>query len=304
MRINTKEIVKKHKIKLTKSLGQNFLIDENVVNSIVDTANISKRDLVIEIGPGVGSMTAELALRAGRVIAVEIDKYLIPALSESLKEFDNVDIINKDILKVNIDELIGESVSRNCDSEVQEKKYDSVKVVANLPYYITTPIIMKLLEGNTDAEKNEIGLKIDTMVFMIQKEVANRMVASPGGKDYGSLSIAVQYFSKVEKVFEVPPHCFMPQPDVYSTVIKLNIYSDPPVKLADRGFFTKTVKAAFGQRRKTLANALYNSGYFKQSKDEICEILVNMGIEERQRGETLSIMQFAELANSFYEKNR
>jgi len=249
MGVNTKKLIQKYNLKLTKSLGQNFLIDDNIVKRIVDVAEITEKDLVIEIGPGVGSMTVELAKRAGKVVAVEIDKRLIPALEDNLGEFSNVDIINKDIMDVNINEFRGES--------------GNVKVVANLPYYITTPIIMKLLEENND--------NIDIMVFMVQKEVAQRMVASPGKKDYGALSVAVQYYTKPEKAFDVPPHCFVPQPEVDSTVIKLKVNETPPVKLMDKDYFFTVVKAAFGQRRKTLVHPCRkNRESAKRPKSHAC----------------------------------
>lgn len=275
---NTKELIKKFNIRMTKSLGQNFLIDDNIVNRIVDTADIGLNDLVIEIGPGIGSMTVELARRAGRVIAVEIDKYLIPALEDNLKDYTNVKVINKDIMKVNLEEIIG--------TENQGK----VKVVANLPYYITTPIIMKLLES---------GYGFDRMVFMVQKEVALRMTAAPGGKDYGALSVAVQYYSNPRRVFDVAPHCFIPQPEVDSSVIRLDINKTPPVELVSKDMFFKIVKASFGQRRKTMVNALYNLANLNKSKEEIKEILKRLGIDENARGESLSITQFAELSNAF-----
>lgn len=276
MAINTKESVKKHNIKLTKSLGQNFLIDNKVVENIVDSAAVNKDDLVLEIGPGVGSMTVELALKAGKVIAVEIDRHLIPALKENLGEFTNTEVLNMDVLDVDFNDII----SKN--------SYNTIKVVANLPYYITTPIIMKLLEGENN---------ISTMVFMVQKEVAKRMVASPGGKDYGALSVAVQYYSNPEIVFNVPPHCFIPQPEVDSSVIRLHINKTPPVEVESKDMFFRVVKASFGQRRKTLVNAIQNSGFFNINKEEIKNILVSMGIKENARGETLSISQFAKLSN-------
>lgn len=283
---STKDIIKKYKLRLTKSLGQNFLNDERVVEKIVDSAEVSSDDLVIEIGPGAGSMTKELCKRAGKVVAVEIDRHLIPVLEETLKEFSNLHIINKDVLKVNFKKDI-------VDFSTESFTPLSVKVVANLPYYITTPIIMKLLEQNPG---------IDCMVFMVQKEVAQRMVATPRGKDYGALSVAVQYYSKPEKVFDVPPHCFIPQPEVDSTVIKLQILKKPPVEVMDEGLFFKTIKAAFGQRRKTLLNALSNSGYFTPNKEDMKDILKSIGIEENRRGETLSILQFAQLANLLFTK--
>ena len=288
--MDIRELIKKFNIRLRKSLGQNFLTDEAVARRIVDAADVKSSDLVIEVGAGAGSMTLELAARAGRVAAIEIDRHLMPALAENLKEFDNVDIINEDILKLDIKKDIIEATKNRHTGF----KAGSVKVVANLPYYITTPVIMKFLE-------EEPG--IDLMVFMVQKEVADRMMAEPGNKDYGALSVAVQYYSKPEKIFDVPPHCFIPQPDVDSTVIRLNIFKTPPVVLADKDLFFKTVRASFAQRRKTLVNALFNSGYFSKDKEQIKEVLKNLGIDERQRGETLSIMQFAQLSNSFSEKD-
>ena len=284
---NTREIIKKFNIRLNKSLGQNFLTDENIVKKIVDTVGLSNADMVIEIGPGIGNMTKELCHQAGWVTAIEIDKYLIPALKDNLKGFQNIEIVNKDVMNEDIADII---------HRAKEKGHGSgaVKVAANLPYYITTPIIMKLLESNPG---------IDAMVFMVQKEVAERMIAKPGGKDYGALTVAVQYYSKPMIEFNVPPECFIPAPNVDSTVIRLDIFKTPPVQLNSQKLFFKVVKASFGQRRKTLVNALHNSGYFIEGKEEIKKMLVNMGIQEKQRGETLSIMQFAELANSFSEKN-
>ncbi len=278
MGLNTKELIKRYGIRLTKSLGQNFLTDENVVARIVDTAEVTSDDLVMEIGPGIGSMTGELAKRAGKVVAVEIDRHLIPALKENLKEFSNLEIINEDIMKVNVKDIT-----------VNEQNM-TMKVAANLPYYITTPIIMKLLE-----EENDLEL----MVFMVQKEVAQRMVAKPGGKDYGALSVAVQYYAQPERVFDVPPHCFVPQPEVDSTIVKLKKNKTPPVNLKDKDIFFKVVKASFGQRRKTLLNALTNFGGFNKSKEEIREILSALDINENARGETLTIEQFASLSNQF-----
>jgi len=288
MRQDTKELIQKFKIRLTKSLGQNFLVDENIINRIVDASNISETDLVIEVGPGIGNMTKKLAQKAGRIIAVEIDKYLIPPLTEVLKDYPNSSIINQDILKISIRDVIEAEMAAN-------DKLKTVKIVANLPYYITTPIIMKFLEENPG---------IHTLVFMIQKEVADRIVASPGGKVYGALSVAVQYYSKAEKVFDVSPHCFIPQPDVDSTVIRLNVYDKPQVELLNKDVFFQTVKASFGQRRKTLVNALANSNKFSADKEKIKEILLRMGINENIRGESLSISQFAQIANELYAMSR
>lgn len=287
MGIDTKSVMRKFNIRPVKSLGQNFLTDDTVIKHIADAADIRDTDLVLEIGPGLGSMTAELASRAGYVVAVELDRHLIPALDENLRGFKNVSILNKDILKLDIDSEV-----RKIPAIVESGfRPGAFKIVANLPYYITTPVIMELLERDISA---------DRMVFMVQSEVAGRMTAMPGGKSYGALSVAVQYYSRPEKIFEVPPHCFIPQPGVYSSVVRLDIFDTPPVQLKDRELFFKTVKASFGQRRKTLVNALYNSGYFNMDKEEIKEILKNIGIGEMQRGETLSIMQFAELSNFIF----
>lgn len=287
--MNTKDILKKYNIRLTKSLGQNFLTDDSITRHIADSADISRSDLVLEIGPGIGSMTAELAKRAGKVIAIEIDKHLMPALKENLSGFPNVEIINEDVLKLDMAEV----VQRAKNSGMGETVLTKTKVVANLPYYITTPIIMKLLEE---------GPGIDGMVFMVQKEVAERMAAKPGGKDYGALSVAVQYYSSPEKLFTVPPHCFIPQPAVDSAVIRLNVLEKPPVELLDKDMFFKTVKAAFGQRRKTLLNALYNSGIAALDKEDLQNLMETVGIDPNKRGETLTIGQFAQLANEIFQK--
>jgi 16S rRNA (adenine1518-N6/adenine1519-N6)-dimethyltransferase len=288
MGIDTREILKKYNIRPSKSLGQNFLTDNNVVRSIIESADIGKGDLVIEIGPGLGAMTTELAASAGFVTAVELDRSLLPALKNNLKDFDNVNILNRDILKVDIKKDILESEAVSTAGFIPEK----IKIVANLPYYITTPIIMGLLEQKVNA---------DLMVFMVQKEVAERMAAKPGGKDYGALSVAVQYYSSARKVFDVPPDCFIPRPEVDSSVIRLDIYSQPPVDAKSSDMFFRTVKAAFGQRRKTLVNSLFNSGFFRADKEKLKEILSEMGIGENQRGETLSLQQFAELSNRLSE---
>lgn len=282
--MDTRTAIKKFNIRPTKSLGQNFLNDESIIKRIVDSAGIGSRDLVIEIGPGLGSMTTELAARAGKVVAVEIDRHLLPVLRENLKEFPNVIIINRDIMQVDVKKEILEMEEFKANGFQPE----SIKIVANLPYYITTPVIMKLLEQELQAA---------CMVFMVQMEVADRMAASPGGKDYGALSVAVQFYSRPEKLFKVFPGSFIPQPGVDSMVIKLDIYDAPPVSVISRELYFKTVKAAFGQRRKTLVNALCNAGYFSKSKDEIKEILKTIGVDENQRGETLSLQQFAQLSN-------
>lgn len=283
---NIREDMKKYSIRPTKSLGQNFLADEGVVGKIVEGALVEKGDLVIEIGPGLGGMTALLAERAGRVAAVEIDRRLMPVLEDRLSEYDNAVLLNEDILELDIKSRIIGPWSGGLNG--------TVKIIGNLPYYITTPIIMKLLE-----EDPGIGL----MVFMVQKEVAERMAAKPGSKKYGALSVAVQYYSTPEIFMTVPPDCFIPQPEVDSAVVRMEVYKVPPVTLQSREAFFKIVKAAFGQRRKTLVNALSNSGYFTADKGQILAELVNVGLGENQRGETLSIMQFAQLANAFWQKN-
>lgn len=277
---NTSEIIKKHGLKLTKALGQNFLTDFSVVQRIVDASDMDKDTLAIEIGPGVGSMTRELAERSAGVAAIEIDKRLIPALNDNLSDYSNVSIINEDIMKADIDAIIKKY------KELYNAK--SVKVVANLPYYITTPIIMRFLEEVKG---------VDKMVFMVQKEVAERMVSGPGTKDYGALSVAVQFYSNPKIVFDVPPHCFIPQPEVHSTIIGLDILSEPPVEVADKNFYFKIVKASFGQRRKTLVNALSNSGFFNKNKEQIKQIIAEMGLNENIRGEVLTVAQFAQLTN-------
>ncbi|EGD47847.1 dimethyladenosine transferase [Ruminiclostridium papyrosolvens DSM 2782] len=277
---NTSEIIKKHGLKLTKALGQNFLTDFGVVQRIVDASDIDKDTLAIEIGPGVGSMTRELAERSAGVAAIEIDKRLIPALNDNLSDYSNVSIINEDIMKADIDAIIKKY------KELYNAK--SVKVVANLPYYITTPIIMRFLEEVKG---------VDKMVFMVQKEVAERMVSGPGTKDYGALSVAVQFYSNPKIVFDVPPHCFIPQPEVHSTIIGLDILSEPPVEVADKNLYFKIVKASFGQRRKTLVNALSNSGFFNKNKEQIKQIIAEMGLNENIRGEVLTVAQFAQLTN-------
>lgn len=284
--MNIRDMVKKNNIRLTKALGQNFLTDDSIVEKIADSAGIAKRDLIIEVGPGLGSMTHLLAERAGQVIAVEIDKRLIEPLTQSMAEYSNFSLINNDIMKIDLKNLIYEI--RNNNSDIK-----SVKVVANLPYYITTPIIMKILEDN---------LEIDCCVFMVQREVADRMVAKPGGKDYGALSVAVQYRSIPQKAFDVPPHCFIPQPEVYSTVVRLDIRKSAPVAVKDEKLFFRVVKASFGQRRKTLLNALHNSGFFKPDKERLAELLTSLGIDPNRRGETLSIEQFSELSNALYNE--
>ncbi|MDD4843780.1 MAG: 16S rRNA (adenine(1518)-N(6)/adenine(1519)-N(6))-dimethyltransferase RsmA [Anaerotignum sp.] len=278
----TKQIIEENKFHFKKSFGQNFLIDSNILENIASCANITKEDCVLEIGPGIGSLTQVLAETAREVVAVEIDTTLIPILNESLKDYDNVEILNQDILKTDIDKII-------------EEKNDGkpIKVVANLPYYITTPIIMDLLENERH---------IDTITVMVQKEVAERMQADPKGKEYGALSIAVQYYCDAHLDMIVQPSCFMPRPKVASAVITLQVLPERKVKTKDEALFFHLVKSAFGQRRKTLLNCLYNLGKFNLSKEELTSIIVSLGWDERIRGEALGIQEFAALTDVIYEK--
>lgn len=274
---NTIAIIQKHNFNFQKRFGQNFLIDTYVLDKIIDKANITKDDCVIEIGPGIGSMTQLLANKAKRVIAVEIDKNLIPILEETLAPFDNITIINDDILKVDIKKLI--------DSYNDGK---AIKVVANLPYYITTPIVMGLFESH---------IPIESITIMIQAEVARRMQATPGTKDYGALSLAVQYYAKPEIVANVPPNCFIPRPSVGSSVIKLTNFTTPPFLVKDETLLFKLIRAAFMQRRKTLQNSICNSQELHFSKERICLALEQMKLSTTIRGEALSLEDFANLTN-------
>ena len=277
--INTTEILKKFDLKLTKSLGQNFLTDINIIRKIVDAADLCKDDLVLEIGPGIGSMTAELAGRAGKVIAVEIDKHLLPPLSDTLSDFGNIQLVNADIMKTDV-------------SELTQGWAGPLKVVSNLPYYITTPIIMRLLESS---------IHWDTLVFMVQKEVAQRMAASPGTKDYSALSLAVRYYSDPMLSFHVSRNCFIPRPDVDSAVVRLKKRSLGSLENVNKENFFKTVRASFSQRRKTLLNSLGTQSWFPGGKERLKNILMEAGIPENIRGEALSIEQFAMLAEKIYE---
>lgn len=268
----TKHILKTFDIRMSKKLGQNFLIDESVVHGIVDAAGVSRSDTVLEIGPGIGTLTQGLAETGAQVVAVELDGRLIDVLAKTLEGYDNVRVIHGDILKINVTD------------EVPAAPF---KVVANLPYYITTPIIMGLLEAR---------LPVSTLVTMVQKEVAVRMVARPGNKDYGALSVAVQYFTQPQIMFEVPPASFIPSPAVDSAVIRCIVHDKPPVAAADEKMFFRVVKAAFSQRRKTLNNALKTMG---MPVEEIQQALAIAKVEGSRRGETLSLEEFAAIANAF-----
>lgn len=271
----TMDLVKKHGFKFTKSLGQNFLIDDNIVDKIVAGAGIGPEDKIIEVGPGIGTLTREMASRAQNLMAVEIDKNLIPILEDTLGDYDNVKIVNEDIIKADIRGLIDENLGGG-----------PVKLVANLPYYITTPIIMRFLEEN---------INVTDIVVMVQKEVAERMNAQPGGKDFGALSVAVQYYCDTEIVAKVPRHLFVPQPNVDSIVIALRVRPERKYKVDDEDLYFKVVKAAFGQRRKTLLNSISSMGNL--SKDQVKEALEEAGIDPKRRGETLSLDEFAILSN-------
>lgn len=276
----TIDIIKKYDFAFQKRFGQNFLIDGRVIDKIISAAEITKEDTVLEIGPGIGTMTQYLAEAAGQVIAVEIDKNLLPIYEETLADYDNVTIINNDILKVDIHELI-------------KGKAQKVKVVANLPYYITTPIIMGLFENHIPAE---------SITVMVQKEVADRMQSGPGSKDYGALSLAVQYYAKPYIVANVPPNCFMPRPNVGSAVIRLTSWEEPPVAVKDEKLMFKLIRASFNQRRKTLQNGINNSPDLSFSKEQVVNALREMGLSESVRGEALTLKQFARLSDLLIEQ--
>ena len=277
----TKEIINKYSFAFQKKFGQNFLIDSNVLESIIRGAEITKDDFVLEIGPGIGTMTQYLCEAARQVVAVEIDKMLIPILEDTLSEYDNVEVINQDVLKVDIKSLAEE-----------KNNGKPIKVVANLPYYITTPIIMGLFES---------GVPIDSITIMVQKEVADRMQTGPGSKDYGALSLAVQYYATAKVILNVSATCFMPRPNVDSAVIKLTRHKGPTVNVADEKLMFKIIRASFNQRRKTLVNGLKNSPELSFSKEQIVKAIEKIGKPETIRGEALTLEEFAELANAFTE---
>lgn len=273
---NTIAVLQKYQFNFQKKFGQNFLIDTHVLDKIISAAKITKEDMVLEVGPGIGTMTQYLCEHAREVVAVEIDKNLIPILEDTLSEYDNVTIIHDDILKVDIEKI------------VQEKNFGKpIKVVANLPYYITTPIIMGLFESH---------VPIENITVMVQKEVADRMQVGPGTKDYGALSLAVQYYAEPYIVANVPPNCFMPRPKVGSAVIRLTKHSVPPVEVTDEKLMFQLIRASFNQRRKTLVNGLNNSPELNFSKEIIIRALENMGLPLTIRGEKLTLEDFARLS--------
>ena len=279
-------IKERHNFQLSKSLGQNFITDKSVIERIVEGSDVTEEDLVIEIGPGIGVLTAEAAETAAKVVAIEIDKKLIPILGETLADYDNIRVINQDILKTDINEIIREE--RESGSFT-----GGVKIMGNLPYYITTPIIMGILEKGVDA---------DSITIMMQKEVADRIKSSPGGKIYGAISVAVQYYCEVEQVASVPKEVFVPRPKVDSAVLKLTIRKERPVDLIDEKSFFACIKAGFGQRRKTLLNSL--TGVNGLGKEDIKEVLENAGVDAARRAETLDITEFAAIANGVAERSR
>lgn len=274
---STIEVIQKYNFDFQKKFGQNFLIDEHVLDKIIRAAEITKDDFVLEIGPGIGTMTQYLAENAGKVMAVEIDKNLIPILSETLKDYENVTILNADILKVDIEQIVA-----------RQHQGKPIKIVANLPYYITTPIIMGLFESH---------VPIDSITVMVQKEVADRMQAGPGTKDYGALSLAVQYYAKPYIAANVPPNCFMPRPKVGSSVIKLTKYKEAPVQVSNETLLFQLIRASFNQRRKTLQNGIKNSSQLNFSKEQVAAALEKMGLSASVRGEVLTLEQFAQLSN-------
>ena len=279
--IRTRAIMERYGFNFKKGFGQNFLIDTNVLDNIADAAGITSEDTVLEIGPGFGSLTQTVAERAKKVISLEIDTKLIPILNETLADYNNIEIINKDVLKCDIDEL-------------SREKNDGkpFKVVANLPYYITTPIIMDMLEKHS---------AVTSMTVMVQKEVAERMQAGPKSSDYGALSVAVQFYADTNIDMIVQPSCFMPRPKVASAVITLKLRDKPSVDVKDKKLFFHIVKCAFGQRRKTLLNTLCNQGNFNMTKEEIGEVIRSAGLDERIRGEAMSLQEFGVLADKFYD---
>ena len=274
---NTIEIIQKYEFMFQKKFGQNFLIDTHVLEKIISAAGITKNDCVLEIGPGIGTMTQYLAENAGHVVAVEIDRNLIPILKETLADYDNVTVINEDILRVDIKALAEEYNGGK-----------PIKVVANLPYYITTPIIMGLFES---------GVPIDNITVMVQKEVADRMKEGPGSKDYGALSLAVQYYAEPEIVANVPPNCFIPRPNVGSAVIRLTRHKEMPVEVKNPALMFKIIRASFNQRRKTLQNGLGNASELPYTKEQIAAAIAEMGLTPTIRGEALSLAQFAQLSD-------
>ena len=281
---NTIEILNKYKFVFQKKFGQNFLIDEHVLSKIIRSAEITEDDFVVEIGPGIGTLTQYLAASAREVAAIEIDDALIPILKDTLSAYDNVTVIHEDVLKIDL-----------CKLAEEKNGGKPIKVVANLPYYITTPIIMGLFENH---------VPVESITIMVQKEVADRMKTGPGSKDYGALSLAVQYYAKPELVANVPPNCFMPRPRVGSAVIRLTRHTEVPVEAEDEKLMFQIIRASFNQRRKTLVNGLANAPEPHIPKEITTEVLEEMGLSASVRGEALTLAQFAELSNRILEKRK
>lgn len=279
---NTIEVLQKYHFNFQKKYGQNFLIDPHVLDKIIGESGIEKEDMILEIGPGIGTMTQYLAEAAREVVAIEIDKNLIPILEDTLSEYKNVTVINQDVLKVDLRKLV-----------MEKNQGRPIKVVANLPYYITTPIVMELLESK---------LPIESITIMVQKEVAERMQQTPGSKEYGALSLAVQYYAKPEIVANVPPNCFMPRPKVGSAVIRLTLHQNPVIEVEDEEFMFRLIRASFNQRRKTLINGIGNASNVNVGKEEVKAALEEMGLSENIRGEMLSLEEFARLSNLLRKK--
>jgi 16S rRNA (adenine1518-N6/adenine1519-N6)-dimethyltransferase len=280
----TRDILERYGFSFKKSLGQNFLIDTNILRNIVHTAELSKAKAAIEIGPGIGALTEQLCRAAGNVVAIEIDQRLLSILEETLAPYDNIEVVHGDVLKLDLKRLIEDKLSG----------YEKVSVVANLPYYVTTPILMKLLEER---------LPLEHIVVMIQKEVADRIAAKPGSKEYGSLSVAAQFFAEAEVAMVVPASVFIPKPNVDSAVIKLTIRDEPPVRVEDEDLFFRVVRACFAQRRKTLVNNLMSNLFAKDKKERVIQMLEKLGIDPSRRGETLSMEEFARLSNEVARSN-
>jgi len=274
----TKEILERHGFTFKKSLGQNFLIDTNILHNIVSVAGLTEEKAAVEIGPGIGALTEQLARTAGKVIAIEIDRRLLPILAETLAPYGNVEVVHGDVLRLDLRSLVAEKLAG----------FKKISVVANLPYYVTTPILMKLLEER---------LPLENIVVMVQKEVADRIAAKPGTKDYGSLSIAAQFYATAEIAMLVPAQVFVPRPNVDSAVIRLKVREKPAVEVDDENLFFRVVKSAFAQRRKTLLNNLMNGLFPKERKEEVLQMLQEIGIDPVRRGETLDMEEFARLAN-------
>ncbi len=280
-----KKLREDYSFKLSKSLGQNFLTDKHIIDKIITESNIETNDLVVEIGPGIGVITKEASARAGKVIAVEIDKNLIPILKKTLADCKNVEVINKDILKTDLNGLIEEN------SKIDGTPIENVRIIGNLPYYITTPIIMKILEE---------GVRAKSITVMMQKEVAERIMAKAGSKEYGALSVAVQYYCEVQHVANVPKEVFVPQPKVDSAVLRLDLRGEKPVELKDETLFFQCIKSGFGQRRKTMSNSM--TGVNGLSKAQMSEVFEKAGIDSQRRAETMDIQEVAMLANGIFDK--